>query len=60
MTDQEPELVIVGNVKGKLNADVMKSHLESEGIPVLLQSDLHVMGGINVLVPQGLPRMPNK
>jgi hypothetical protein len=38
MTDQEPELVIICTVEDELTANVLKSHLESEGIPVLLKS----------------------
>jgi len=37
MTDTKPELVEICSVQGELNASIIKSHLESEGIPVLLK-----------------------
>jgi hypothetical protein len=63
MTDQEPELVIVCTVRSELTANVIKSHLESEGIPVLLQGETYgrmigftvgTLGQVNILVPKEL------
>lgn len=34
---KKSDFVIIGAVQGQLVANVMKSHLESEGIPVLLE-----------------------
>jgi hypothetical protein len=58
-----PGLVEVCTVQGELAANVMKSHLESEGIPVLLQYDsaskvfgltVNGLGKVRILVPQEL------
>jgi hypothetical protein len=37
MGSSRPDLVVISTVKGELIANVVKSHLESEGIPVLLE-----------------------
>ena len=57
------ELVKVYTTCGQLEAEVMKSRLESEGIPVLLQYDsasivfgitVDGLGKVNILVPANL------
>ncbi len=37
MADREKNFVVVHIAQGELEANVIKSHLESEGIPVMLQ-----------------------
>ena len=58
---KKPEYVVVSKVQGELIANVLKSHLESEGIPVLLKYDVagrlygvtvDGIGEIRILVPQ--------
>ncbi|MFH1382907.1 MAG: DUF2007 domain-containing protein [Chloroflexota bacterium] len=36
---EELEFIVIGVVQGELTASVIKSHLESEGIPVQLKYD---------------------
>jgi hypothetical protein len=57
------EFVEISRVQGDLQASVIKSHLESEGIPVLLRYEsagrvfgltVNGLGEVRVLVPQGL------
>ena len=57
------DFVVVHIAQGELEANVIKSHLESEGIPVLLQYEslgrvfgltVDGLGEIKILVPQGL------
>jgi len=36
MAEKESNFVVIETVQGQMNADIIKSHLESEGIPVLL------------------------
>lgn len=54
-------LVVVCTVQGELAAAVIKSHLESEGIPVLMKSEsagrvygltVDGLGQVSILVPQ--------
>ena len=63
--DDKPNFVAISTVQGELVANVIKSHLESEGIPVVLQYDDIIMGKnfgptlnklaqVNILVPQEL------
>ena len=61
MTKKKPEFVVVRKVQGELIAQVMKTHLESEGIPVLLQYEsagivygltVDGLGQVKILVPQ--------
>jgi hypothetical protein len=61
MDDNLSELVIIGTVNSELKAHVIKSRLESESIPVLLQYEsVSIVCGINIgglaevkiLVPQ--------
>ncbi len=63
MGKTRPGLVEICAVQGELAANVMKSHLESEGIPVLLEYDsagivygltVDGLGQVRVLVPQEL------
>ena len=57
------EFVEISRVQGDLHASIVKSHLESEGIPVLLKYEsagrvfgltVDGLGEVRVLVPQGL------
>ena len=61
MTKKESDLVVIQTVQGELIAQVMKTHLESEGIPVLLQHEslgtvygltVDGLGAVRILVPQ--------
>jgi Putative prokaryotic signal transducing protein len=55
------ELVVISRVQGQATADIIKSHLESEGIPVLLKYEssgaiygilVDGVGEIRILVPK--------
>ena len=55
------DLVVICTVQGELAAAVIKSHLESEGIPVLMKSEsagrvygltVDGLGQVSILVPQ--------
>jgi hypothetical protein len=57
------EFVVVHVAQGELEANVIKSHLESEGIPAVLQYEsvgrvfgltVDGLGEIKILVPQAL------
>jgi hypothetical protein len=57
------DLVVVYIAQGELEASVIKSHLESEGIPVILQYEsagrvfgltVDGLGEVRILVPQEL------
>jgi len=57
------DFVVVCTVQGELQASVLKSHLESEGIPVLLNYEsagrvfgltVDGLGEVRILVPQEL------
>jgi CRISPR/Cas system-associated protein Csm6 len=39
MSSSKPDFVVVSTVQSELAANVIKSYLESEGIPVLLKSE---------------------
>ena len=61
MTKRESGLVVIEIVQGEPTAQVMKAHLESEGIPVLLQYEsmgtvygvtMDGLGAVKILVPQ--------
>ncbi len=63
MTDKQSDFVVICTVQGELSASVIKSHLESEGIPVLLQYEsagkvfgltVDGLGEVKVLVPREL------
>jgi len=57
------DFVVICKVQGELAASVLKSHLESEGIPVLLKWEsagrvygltVDGLGQVSILVPQEL------
>lgn len=63
MGSSRPDLVVICAVQGELVANVIKSHLESEGIPVLLKYEsagrvygitTDGLGQIGLLVPREL------
>jgi hypothetical protein len=63
MESSRPDLIVISTVQGELVANVIKSHLESEGIPVLLKYEsagrvygitMDGLGQISVLVPREL------
>ena len=63
MRSARPDLVVVYTAQGELVADVIKSHLESEGIPVLLEYEsagkvlavtVDGLGKVKILVPREL------
>ncbi|UCC59626.1 MAG: DUF2007 domain-containing protein [Dehalococcoidia bacterium] len=60
---EKPDFVVVCTVQGELQASVLKSHLESEGIPVLLKYEsagkvfgltVDGLGEVRIMVPQEL------
>ena len=60
---KKSDFVVICTVQGELQASVIKSHLESEGIPVLLKYEsagivfgltVDGLGAVKVLVPQEL------
>jgi len=63
MRNVSPDFVMLCTVQGELAANIIKSHLESEGIPVLLEYEsasrvfaltLDGLGEVKVLVPREL------
>ena len=63
MVAKRKDLVVVHIAQGELEASIIKSHLESEGIPVMLQYEsvgrvfgltVDGLGEIRILVPQAL------
>ena len=57
------DFVVIGTAQGELVANVLKAHLESEGIPVLLKWEsagrvygltVNGLGQVSILVPQEL------
>lgn len=63
MENLKSHLVVACTVQGELTANVMKSHLESEGVPVLLQYEsvgkvygitVNGLGEVRILVPREL------
>ena len=61
MENQQPNFVVISEVQGELAANVIKSHLESEGVPVLLNYEsagrvygitVDGLGEVKILVPQ--------
>jgi hypothetical protein len=63
MGSSRPDLVVISTLQGELVANVIKSHLESEGIPVILKYEsagrvygitMDGLGQISVLVPREL------
>ncbi len=62
---KKSDFVVICTVQGELQARVIKSHLESEGIPVLLKYEsagivfgltVDGLGAVKVLVPQELAK----
>ena len=60
MESSKPELIVICKVQGELAAHIIKSHLESEGIPVLLEYEsagivygitTDGLGQVSILVP---------
>lgn len=60
---KKSDFVVVSTVQGELQASVLKSHLESEGIPVLLKYEsagkvfgltVDGLGEVRILVPREL------
>ena len=60
---KKSDFIVICTVQGELQASVMKSHLESEGIPVLLEYEsagrvfgltVDGLGAVRILVPQEL------
>ncbi len=60
---KQSKLVVLCTVQGELTANVMKSHLESEGIPVMLEYEsagriyglaVNGLGEVRILVPKEL------
>ena len=63
MKNVSPDFVMLCMVQGELAANIVKSHLESEGIPVLLEYEsasrvfaltVDGLGEVKVLVPREL------
>jgi len=63
MRSPKSDLVVICTVQGELAANILKSHLESEGIPVLLEYEsagrvygltVDGLAEVRVLVPQKL------
>lgn len=61
MENSKPGLVVVSTVQGQLAANIIKGHLESEGIPVVLRYEsagqvlgifVDGLGEVKILVPQ--------
>ena len=61
MENQRSHFVVVSRVQGELAANVIKSHLESEGVPALLQYEsagrvygisVNGLGEVKILVPE--------
>jgi hypothetical protein len=66
---QKRDLEVVYIAQGELEANVIKSHLESEGVPVLLEYEsvgrvigltVDGLGMIKVLVPRELAEMAKR
>ena len=63
MGNSKSDFVVIDAVQGELTAHVIKSHLESEGIPVLMQYEsagaiygltVNGIGEVRILVPKEL------
>jgi hypothetical protein len=52
LTKRESDLVLIQIVQGEMTAQIIKAHLESEGIPVLLQHES--LGGVYGFTVDGL------
>ncbi len=69
MTDKTSGLAEICRVQGELEANIIKSHLESEGIPVLLKYEslgpvlgviANGLGQVKILVPAKLAEEAKK
>jgi hypothetical protein len=65
MMDKKSDLVEIWSEQGELQANIIKSHLESEGIPVLLKYEslgpvlgviANGLGQVRILVPSKLAK----
>ena len=65
MVDKKIDLVEIWSEQGELQANIIKSHLESEGIPVLLKYEslgpvlgviANGLGQVRILVPSKLAK----
>jgi hypothetical protein len=63
MPGKQSDLVVIETVQGEMTAQILKTHLESEGIPVLLKSEslgtvygliADGLGAVKILVPREL------
>ena len=63
MGNQRSHFVVIGKVQGELAANVIKSHLESEGVPAFLQYEsagrvygitVDGLAEVKILVPEEL------
>ena len=63
MVNRKSDFIVICTVQGELAANVIKSHLESEGIPVMLEYEsagalygitVNGLGAVRLLVPQKL------
>jgi len=61
MGSSESDFVVISTVQGELTANVIKSHLESEGIPTFLKKEsagivygltVDGLGQVSILVPR--------
>jgi CRISPR/Cas system-associated protein Csm6 len=61
MNKNKSDFVAIKTVQGQMTAEIIKSHLENEGIPVYLKSEsvgkvygliLDGLGAVNIFVPQ--------
>ncbi|MBA7666567.1 hypothetical protein ES703_74648 [subsurface metagenome] len=69
MGNLDLDLVVVCTVQGELNASVVKTHLESEGIPVLLKYEsagivygltVDGLGEVKIMVPEKLAEVAKR
>ena len=60
MNENKSAFVVIETVQGQMTAEIIKSHLEDEGIPVYLQSEsvgrvygliMDRLGAVKILVP---------
>ncbi|MBI2934879.1 MAG: DUF2007 domain-containing protein [Chloroflexi bacterium] len=63
MANAKPNLVVIERVQGELAARVIKGHLESEGIPVVLSYEsagvvmgviIDGLGEVRIMVPEAM------
>ena len=61
MAKKKSDFVVMHTVQGQMTAEIIKSHLEDEGIPVYLQSEsvgrvygliMDGLGAVKIFVPQ--------